>query len=249
MTMKKSSVIAISCVCGFLASVATYILIAWAAQTWPVTTSGTGHQTDHLTYIPQRDDSLRANFSGTTCPGSPVEGQHCYDTDDDLLYVYENSAWVEVLKKDSCSSITDKDTTSHTFTRVGNICVDAAFPPPILVLETASDKDDTTIDLPSGVEGVFITGHCRVVEDSGAPNGSEAAIYVFPYDAGNQSPGIQDALCHAYATDANEAESDIGSRFIKAGSGGDIEYEWTEFKAGGTPTTDGYIILDAYIGK
>lgn len=84
----------------------TKIEPADAAQNWPTTDSSTGHQTDHLTNNPQRDDSLRSNFSGTTCPGSPVEGQHCYDTDDDVLYVYDGGSWNEIWPKTApCFSV------------------------------------------------------------------------------------------------------------------------------------------------
>lgn len=108
--MKKSSVIVISGVCGFLASVATYILIAWAAQTWPVTTSTTGHQTDHLTNIVQRDDALRSNFSGASAPSSPVPGQNWFDTDDSFMYFRNagDTAWLNYVEKDQTQTLTNK---------------------------------------------------------------------------------------------------------------------------------------------
>lgn len=96
----------------------------FAAQSWNATDSSTGHQTDHLDYGYNRDLSLQSNFSGTTCPGSPVEGQHCYDTDDDILYIRDESAWNEVFPGPSLSSPTFGGTITGTYTLDGVITID-----------------------------------------------------------------------------------------------------------------------------
>ena len=43
-------------------------------------------------------EALRSAFSGAAFPTSPspVEGQFCYRTDEDKLYIYRNAVWEEV---------------------------------------------------------------------------------------------------------------------------------------------------------
>lgn len=98
--MKNLRLIVGSTIGGIVGSLAMYVFIAWASQTYVLPTSGTDHGTEHLTNIPNRDEALRSLFSAATAPTSPtpVEGQPWYETDTDLLHIYYNGAsWYDVV--------------------------------------------------------------------------------------------------------------------------------------------------------
>jgi len=85
---------------------------AEAVQTYPTTSSSTGHQTDHLTNNVQRDDALRSCFSGTTAPASPVEGQCWYDETNNVEKRYDGAAWIEQVDLGSTQTLTNKTLTA-----------------------------------------------------------------------------------------------------------------------------------------
>lgn len=60
---------------------------------------------------------------GTTRPTSPEEGQLFFDTDGDLLEVYDGAAWFTVAKKATLDAHTSDTTNPHsvTYTQVGAI--------------------------------------------------------------------------------------------------------------------------------
>ena len=68
------------------------------AQTFETPVSGTTTFGQLYAKIINLVEALRSTFSGTAFPASPapVEGQLCYRTDEDKLYIYRNTAWEEV---------------------------------------------------------------------------------------------------------------------------------------------------------
>lgn len=62
-------------------------------QNYNTPNSGTGAQVDDD--LCENTDTLRSSFSGTSFPGSPVDGQVCYRTDLDAYYYYNGTTWVE----------------------------------------------------------------------------------------------------------------------------------------------------------
>ncbi|RKZ09143.1 hypothetical protein DRQ32_08490, partial [bacterium] len=65
-------------------------------QTYAAIDQSSQSGTAVLGHLDDRTDTLLSSSSGTSFPGSPVEGQPCYRTDEDVLYVYSDSAWTEV---------------------------------------------------------------------------------------------------------------------------------------------------------
>lgn len=65
-------------------------------QTYAAIDQATQTGTAVLGHLDDRTDSLQSSFSGTAYPGSPVEGQLCYRTDTDILYVYSDASWSEI---------------------------------------------------------------------------------------------------------------------------------------------------------
>ena len=65
------------------------------------TLAGTDTLTASRTTLNSSTDALRSSFSGTSAPGSPVEGQWWFDTDaagnDGALSIYESGGWRLVL--------------------------------------------------------------------------------------------------------------------------------------------------------
>ena len=68
------------------------------AQTWHavplLATSDT--LSDSRGYINDAFAALRSSFSGSTAPSSPVEGQPFYDTDTNILSIYNGAAWIVI---------------------------------------------------------------------------------------------------------------------------------------------------------
>jgi len=64
------------------------------SQTWTTDSYASGHvgQTD-LANMENNFAALRSTFAGTSAPSSPTKGQIWYDTDDDLLKVWNGSGW------------------------------------------------------------------------------------------------------------------------------------------------------------
>lgn len=69
------------------------------SQTWQAVDTGPGGDTgkNAIIRLLERSDTVRSNWSGTSFPSSPVEGQFCYRTDLDKLYVWDTVTWVQVL--------------------------------------------------------------------------------------------------------------------------------------------------------
>lgn len=70
------------------------------SQTWFPNTSGELDSDNTLSdsrgYINDALKALRSSWSGATAPSSPVAGQFWIDTDDDVLRIWNGSAWVIV---------------------------------------------------------------------------------------------------------------------------------------------------------
>ena len=66
------------------------------AQTWNAVPllATTDTLSDSRGYINDAFAALRSSFSGSSAPGSPVEGQPFYDTDTNVLSIYDGAAWV-----------------------------------------------------------------------------------------------------------------------------------------------------------
>jgi hypothetical protein len=62
-------------------------------------TSGVTKLSQLYQIIRDHDQANRSSFSGTTAPSSPVVGQHFYNTDEDILYVYTAGGWKEVVNE------------------------------------------------------------------------------------------------------------------------------------------------------
>jgi hypothetical protein len=73
-------------------------VVMWAAQTYVTPSGSTDHQTEHLTNIYNRDQTLRSSWSGATAPTSPIAGQLFFDTDVDTLQIRNaaDSAWLNL---------------------------------------------------------------------------------------------------------------------------------------------------------
>ena len=67
-------------------------------QTYETVVSGTTTFGALYGKINNLAEALRSAFSGTSFPTTPtpVEGQFCYRTDEDKLYIYRNTAWEEI---------------------------------------------------------------------------------------------------------------------------------------------------------
>lgn len=94
----------------------TFVAINQAAQ------SGT-------TILGNLDDktlSLQSCFSGTSFPGSPVEGQLCYRTDTDILHIYAAAAWHQVLISLSVTTSVEANWQQFKELRVENLGADEA---------------------------------------------------------------------------------------------------------------------------
>lgn len=73
------------------------------AQTWnaiPLLAT-TDTLSDSRGYINDAFAALRSSFSGSAAPGTPVEGQFFYDTDTNVLSIYDGAAWVTIGDVDS----------------------------------------------------------------------------------------------------------------------------------------------------
>ena len=70
--------------------------------------------------------SLQSSFSGTSFPGSPVEGQLCYRTDTDILHIYAAAAWHEVVITRTLTDTVQANFQQFAEMRVENLGADEA---------------------------------------------------------------------------------------------------------------------------